>query len=102
MVFKSPAYHVIAVPVEKIKPNTYNPNAVAPPEMKLLYESIKADGYTLHHTDVIHGTLFFKICQCNMTALLVNFYGSDRRRHFLDQGQFLFPIAVIGSIDQFF
>ena len=47
MEFKSPAYHVIPVPVEKIKPNTYNPNAVAPPEMKLLYESIKADGYTM-------------------------------------------------------
>ena len=28
-------------------PNTYNPNAVAPPEMKLLYESIKEDGYTM-------------------------------------------------------
>ncbi|MFR1518479.1 MAG: IbrB-like domain-containing protein [Clostridia bacterium] len=47
MEFKSPAYHVIAVPIEKIKPNTYNPNAVAPPEMKLLYESIKSDGYTM-------------------------------------------------------
>ena len=47
MEFKSPAYHVIAVPIEKIKPNTYNPNAVAPPEMKLLYESIKEDGYTM-------------------------------------------------------
>lgn len=45
--FKSPVYHVIPVPVEKIKPNTYNPNAVAPPEMKLLYDSIKADGYTM-------------------------------------------------------
>ena len=45
--FKSPAYHVIAVPIEKIKPNTYNPNAVAPPEMKLLYDSIRADGYTM-------------------------------------------------------
>ena len=44
---KSPVYHVIAVPVEKIVPNSYNPNAVAPPEMKLLYESIKADGYTM-------------------------------------------------------
>lgn len=42
MEFKSPVYHVIAVPVEKIKPNTYNPNAVAPPEMRLLYDSIKA------------------------------------------------------------
>ena len=36
--FKSPVYHVIPVPIEKIKPNTYNPNAVAPPEMKLLYD----------------------------------------------------------------
>ena len=44
---KSPVYGVIAVPIEKIKPNSYNPNAVAPPEMKLLYESIKADGYTM-------------------------------------------------------
>ena len=47
MTFKSPVYNVISVPVNKIKPNTYNPNAVAPPEMKLLYESIKADGYTM-------------------------------------------------------
>lgn len=47
MEFKSPVYSVKAVPIEKIKPNTYNPNAVAPPEMKLLYESIKADGYTM-------------------------------------------------------
>lgn len=47
MEYESPVYHVIAVPVEKIKPNTYNPNRVAPPEMKLLYESVKADGYTM-------------------------------------------------------
>ena len=47
MVFQSPVYNVIAVPIEKIVPNTYNPNSVAPPEMKLLYESIKQDGYTM-------------------------------------------------------
>lgn len=45
--FKSPAYSVIAVPFEKIVPNTYNPNTVAPPEMRLLYDSIKEDGYTM-------------------------------------------------------
>ena len=45
--FKSPVYNIIPVPIDKIKPNTYNPNAVAPPEMKLLYDSIKADGYTM-------------------------------------------------------
>lgn len=47
MEYKSPVYHVIPVPVEKVVPNTYNPNAVAPPEMRLLYESIKNDGYTM-------------------------------------------------------
>lgn len=47
MEYRSPAYGVIAVPVEKVKPNSYNPNTVAPPEMKLLYESIKNDGYTM-------------------------------------------------------
>ncbi len=47
MEYKSPVYEVISVPIEKIKANTYNPNAVAPPEMKLLYESIKEDGYTM-------------------------------------------------------
>lgn len=45
--WKSPVYNVISVPFEKIVPNTYNPNAVAPPEMKLLYDSIKEDGYTM-------------------------------------------------------
>ena len=45
--FVSPVYGVKAVPIEKIRANTYNPNHVAPPEMKLLYESIKEDGYTM-------------------------------------------------------
>jgi ParB-like chromosome segregation protein Spo0J len=43
----SPVYNVIAVPIEKIRANEYNPNRVAPPEMKLLYDSIKEDGYTM-------------------------------------------------------
>ncbi|MBR2466365.1 MAG: ParB-like nuclease domain-containing protein [Clostridia bacterium] len=47
MAYKSPVYSIISVPIEKIVPNSYNPNAVAPPEMKLLYDSIKQDGYTM-------------------------------------------------------
>lgn len=43
----SPVYNVRAVPIEKIQANAYNPNCVAPPEMKLLYQSIKEDGYTM-------------------------------------------------------
>lgn len=45
--YNSPVYNVIPVPIEKIKANAWNPNAVAPPEMKLLYQSIKEDGYTM-------------------------------------------------------
>lgn len=45
--FISPVYNVKAVPIEKVKANAYNPNHVATPEMKLLYDSIKEDGYTM-------------------------------------------------------
>ena len=44
---KSPVYNVIAVPLEKIRANSYNPNSVAEPEMKLLETSIWEDGYTM-------------------------------------------------------
>ena len=45
--FKSPVYNVRSVPIDQIQANAYNPNAVAPPEMKLLYKSILEDGYTM-------------------------------------------------------
>ena len=44
---KSPVYNVKAIPIDKIRANEYNPNSVAPPEMELLYQSIKIDGYTM-------------------------------------------------------
>jgi ParB-like chromosome segregation protein Spo0J len=46
-VFESPVYDIKRIPVQKLRANEYNPNSVAPPEMKLLYDSIKADGYTM-------------------------------------------------------
>lgn len=45
--YRSPVYEVIAVPIEKVVANNYNPNIVAPPEMKLLELSIWEDGYTM-------------------------------------------------------
>lgn len=44
---QSPVYNVLRVPVDKIQANAYNPNAVAPPEMKLLELSIWEDGFTM-------------------------------------------------------
>ncbi len=44
--YQSPVYNVLAVPIEKVTANDYNPNSVAPPEMALLETSIWEDGYT--------------------------------------------------------
>lgn len=45
--YSSPVYNVKRIHIDKIKANAYNPNAVAPPEMKLLETSIWEDGYTM-------------------------------------------------------
>lgn len=47
MEYQSPVYNVLAVPIDKIRANSYNPNAVAPPEMKLLELSVWEDGFTM-------------------------------------------------------
>lgn len=47
MSYQSPVYNVQRVPIENIHANAYNPNAVAKPEMDLLYKSILEDGYTM-------------------------------------------------------
>lgn len=46
MNFESPVYQVKAVEIERLRANAYNPNHTQPRELKLLYQSIKEDGYT--------------------------------------------------------
>lgn len=46
MIKEQPINNVEWIPIEKVYANNYNPNSVASPEMKLLYISIKSDGYT--------------------------------------------------------
>ena len=41
-----PVSNVMWMPIDKVEPNDYNPNTVAGQEMRLLYTSIKHDGYT--------------------------------------------------------
>lgn len=41
-----PISEVEWIPIEKVYANDYNPNSVATQEMKLLYVSVKKDGYT--------------------------------------------------------
>ena len=55
--FNEPIESIQWVRAEIVQANDYNPNSVAPPEMKLLEHSIHEDGYTQpivswHHDDV--------------------------------------------------
>ncbi|HHB0784455.1 IbrB-like domain-containing protein [Enterococcus faecium] len=45
--FVSPIYDLKRIPINKIRANSYNPNVVAPVELKLLEQSILIDGYTM-------------------------------------------------------
>lgn len=44
---KHPSLNVQLIPADKIQGNDYNPNKVAPPEMKLLKLSMRKDGVTM-------------------------------------------------------
>lgn len=46
MIKDQPIADVEWIPIEKVYANDYNPNSVATQEMKLLYVSVKKDGYT--------------------------------------------------------
>lgn len=43
---KQPLNEILWIERDKLKPNNYNPNKVAPPELKLLKTSILEDGWT--------------------------------------------------------
>lgn len=46
LIADQPISEVQWIPIEKVFANDYNPNSVATQEMKLLYVSVKQDGYT--------------------------------------------------------
>ena len=46
MIKDQPIANVEWIPIEQVHANNYNPNSVATQEMKLLYVSVKKDGYT--------------------------------------------------------
>lgn len=89
--YKSPVYGIRAVPVEKIKANEYNPNAVAPPEMALLYDSIKQDGYTMP-------IVCFYDAESGMYEIVDGFHRYRviiEHRDIYDREQGMLPVSVI-------
>ena len=88
---KSPVYEVKAVPVEKVYANDYNPNVVAPPEMKLLELSIWEDGFTMH---VYVTTIKMKTIIYWWTATIaIRYWKTSQRIYKRENG--LLPIVVI-------
>ena len=91
MEFRSPVYQIKAVPVEKIIPNTYNPNTVAPPELRLLYDSIREDGYTM--------PIVCYYCQSDDTYIIVDGFHRYRvmleHRDIYEREKGLLPVSVI-------
>lgn len=83
-----PVSRVEWVPAEKVQANDYNPNSVAPPEMKLLKTSIEEDGFTQpivvwvvdDHYEVIDGFHRHKVGkEMGLTHLPVVVINKDRQ-----------------------
>ena len=55
----------------------------------------------LYCSDIIHRTLLFKICQCDVTVIFIHTDRCDRCGNFLDQCQSFFPVLFIGPVYQF-
>ena len=93
---KSPVYKVIAVPVEKVRANSYNPNSVAPPEMKLLELSVWEDGYTMpcvcyHLSDED----IYEIVDGFHRYSLINPQSKSFSRRIYEREEGLLPVVVI-------
>jgi len=91
----SPVYNVRAVPLEKIRANTYNPNSVAPPEMELLETSIWEDGYTMP-------VVCYYIANEDIYEIVDGFHRYTtmmRSKRIRDREKGLLPIVVIDKDD---
>ncbi len=68
--------------------------------VRLAFLGIETDGDPLYGPDVIHRALLAEISQGDMAAGLVNLDWSDWRGNLLDQGQPVFPVTLIGMVNQ--
>ena len=81
------------VSIDKVRPNDYNPNSVASVEMRLLYTSIKHDGYT---QPIV--TIYDKENDCYVIVDGFHRYFTMRNnKDIYDRNNGLLPIVVINS-----
>lgn len=90
----SPVYAVRAVPVERVHANSYNPNSVAAPEMKLLELSVWEDGYTMPVVCFQTGDTY-EIVDGFHRYSLMNPESKSFSRRIYDREEGLLPVVVI-------
>jgi ParB-like chromosome segregation protein Spo0J len=88
---KDPVSDVRWVPIDKVVANDYNPNIVAPNELRLLYRSIQADGYTQPVVTIYDPTRDVYVLVDGFHRYLVMQYHKDIR----DERDGLLPVVVI-------
>lgn len=93
--FQSPVYKVMAVPVEQVHANAYNPNHVAPPEMKLLEISVWLDGFTMPCVCYKIGDKNYEIVDGFHRYSLMNKDAKAFSKRIYDRENGLLPIVVI-------
>lgn len=91
----SPVYNVMAMPIENIHANSYNPNSVAPPEMKLLELSVWEDGYTMPVVCYKTGDNEYEIVDGFHRYSLMNPKSKSFSRRIYDREEGKLPIVVI-------
>lgn len=91
----SPVYNVMATPIENIHANSYNPNSVAPPEMKLLELSVWEDGYTMPVVCYKTGDNEYEIVDGFHRYSLMNPKSKSFSRRIYDREEGKLPIVVI-------
>lgn len=92
----SPVYNVKPIPIEKIRANSYNPNAVAPPEMKLLELSVWEDGFTM--PDVcyyLHDEDVYEVVDGFHRYSLMNPESKYFSKRIYDREKGMLPVVVI-------
>lgn len=91
----SPVYNVMAMSIENIHANSYNPNSVAPPEMKLLELSVWEDGYTMPVVCYKTGDNEYEIVDGFHRYSLMNPKSKSFSRRIYDREEGKLPIVVI-------
>lgn len=92
---KDPVDCVLWVKAEKVEANDYNPNAVAPPEMRLLHLSVKEDGFT-------QPIVSFSITDQDRYMIVDGFHRNRVGREYAEIRERILgrlPIAVVGAGD---